>query len=184
MRVVVALGAEDLTTRQIHEKMPDVPQASLYRAVSQLDAAGMIEVVKSERRGGAMERTYRMALDNRPLSDEDISSTSTEEVLGVVQTLADMVVTSSGRYLADAGASWSSSRLTVRHYPMWLTDDERAELSKDLLDLLDSYSAKKRTDDSSLYTVNVAVVPEVEGDLPSDGASNDGEPAAGVATGI
>lgn len=168
MRVVVALGTEDLTTRQIHEQMPEVPQASLYRAVSQLDAAGMIEVVKSERRGGAMERTYRLTLDSAPLTDEDLDSTSAEEVLGLVQTLADMVVTSSGRYLTDAGKSWSRNKLTVRHMPLWLSDEDRAELTRDLLALIDSYADKGRGSESRLYSLNVAVVPEV---APGDAKS-------------
>lgn len=58
MGVVAALGAERLTTREIHERMPEVAQASLYRAVARLEAAGVIEVTSRRRKGGAVERVY------------------------------------------------------------------------------------------------------------------------------
>jgi DNA-binding transcriptional ArsR family regulator len=66
MRVVLALGSESLATKQIHQRLPDVAQASLYRAVSRLVEAGVIAEVERRRRGGAIERVYRVA--SRPES--------------------------------------------------------------------------------------------------------------------
>lgn len=160
MRIVVALSAEDLTTRQVHQLMPEVSQASLYRAVSQLVAGGMIEVVGEERRGGALERTYRVVLGHAPLSDEELGSTSPGEVLGVVETLSDMVVTAAGRYLAEAGDAWEPSQLTLRHTPVWLTDEDRVRLHEDVLALMTTYGGKQRSPDARLYSVNIAIVPE------------------------
>ncbi|MFW2513658.1 helix-turn-helix domain-containing protein [Demequina sp. SO4-13] len=162
MRIVIALSAQQLTTRHMQQLMPDVPQASLYRAISQLAAAGIIEVVSQERRGGAMERTYRMAAENdAQLTSEDLDSSGAEEALGVVQALADMMVTSTSRYLSEAGDDWSQACLTVRHAPLWLTDDERAQLTDDILQLFASYQSKSRGPESRLHALQVAAVPEV-----------------------
>ncbi|WP_062135012.1 helix-turn-helix domain-containing protein [Demequina aestuarii] len=161
MRIVIALSAQQLTTRHIHELMPEVPQASLYRAIAQLASAGIVEVVSEERRGGAMERTYRLAAENVPLTAEDVESSSPEEALAAVQTLADLMVSSSSRYLAQAGDDWSQASLTVRHAALWLTDEERADLGEELLALIDRYHAKPRGPQSHLHSIQAAVMPEV-----------------------
>lgn len=64
MRVIVALADDELTTKEIHSRIPDVAQASLYRAVGRLVDAGLVEVCALRRRGGAIERIYRAS---RPL---------------------------------------------------------------------------------------------------------------------
>lgn len=60
MRVVLALGTEALTTKEIHARVPDVAQATLYRAISRLLNAGQLEVAEHRKRGGAIERVYRV----------------------------------------------------------------------------------------------------------------------------
>lgn len=161
MRIVIALTAQERTTRDIHTLMPDVPQASLYRAISQLAAAGVVQVVSEERRGGAMERTYRLTPDDAPLTADELESSSPAEVLGAVQTLSDMVVRSTSRYLAEVGDDWSQSELTVRHEALWLTDEERAELGQDMMALLAKYGGKRRSPQSQLHMLQIAAVPEV-----------------------
>lgn len=161
MRIVIALSAQELTTRHMQDLMPDVPQASLYRAISQLATAEIIEVVSEERRGGAMERTYRLTTDHAPLTPEDLESSNAEEALGAVQTLADLMVTSTSRYLAEAGENWSQSCLTIRHAVLWLTPDERAQLGEDILALFATYQSKPRGPESRLHSLQAAAMPEV-----------------------
>ncbi|MFW7414058.1 helix-turn-helix domain-containing protein [Demequina sp. SO4-18] len=176
MRIVIALSAQELTTRHMQELMPDVPQASLYRAISQLAAADIIKVVSEERRGGAMERTYRIAPEDQArLTTEDLASSSAEEALGVVQALADVMVMSTSRYLAEAGDDWSQSSLTVRHAPLWLTPDERDQLTEDIVGLVADYQAKTRRPESRLHTLQIAAVPEVGPPdvCPNAGASDE-----------
>lgn len=60
MRVVLCLGEGELTTREIQARMPDVPQATLYRAINRLIEAKRIDVVEHRKRGGATERVYRL----------------------------------------------------------------------------------------------------------------------------
>lgn len=60
-RIVQALGAGPLATRDIHALMPDVAQATLYRHVSSLVEVGLIDVVEERQARGAVERTYALA---------------------------------------------------------------------------------------------------------------------------
>ncbi len=65
MRVILALGSGELTTREIQAAMPDVPQATLYRAINRLLDAKRIEVAERRKRRGATERVYRLTAAHR-----------------------------------------------------------------------------------------------------------------------
>lgn len=39
---MLALGSDDLTTKQLRKRLPDVAQASLYRAIARLVDAGIV----------------------------------------------------------------------------------------------------------------------------------------------
>ena len=104
MRVVLVLGAEALTTKQIHERLPDVAQASLYRAVARLVNAGIITVVERNRRGGAMERVYRVAVTPEAAT----ASTTPEEFVAATETLARSLSLDAARHAATG--EWSPAR--------------------------------------------------------------------------
>ena len=101
MRVVLVLGTDDLTTKQIHEQLPDVAQASLYRAVSRLVDAGIITVVERNRRGGALERVYRVAVTTEVAT----ASATPEEFVAASEALARSLSLDAARHAA--AGEWS-----------------------------------------------------------------------------
>ncbi|WP_159450107.1 helix-turn-helix domain-containing protein [Demequina sp. NBRC 110056] len=158
MRVVIALSADDLTTRQIGELLKDVPQASLYRAIAQLHDAEIIEVVSETRRGGAIERTYSMVAANAVMTPDTFTSGTPEELLGAAQTFADLIVQSTAEHLAVGGDAWREDRFGMRHEPLWLTREQRDELSDDLKAVFDKHLQRERSEDAKLWSMMVAVV--------------------------
>jgi|GEM_PF-1840031 len=96
MRVVLALGADDLTTKQLRNRMPDVAQASLYRAVARLVDAGIIAVVERRQRGGAMERVFRVV----KAPDSEHATTTAHGFVAAADTLA--------RALSVDAAQWAA----------------------------------------------------------------------------
>ncbi|WP_084100102.1 helix-turn-helix domain-containing protein [Demequina sp. NBRC 110051] len=162
MRVVIALSGEELTTRDLQKIMPEVPQASLYRAISQLHDAGVIEVVSSERRGGAMERTYRAVPRESIMTQEEFTSGTAEEFLATMQAFADQIVSTTTRYVGTHdGDEWKKSRFSVRHGVSWLTAEERGDLAEELGAIFAKYEDRPRRDGTAPVAINVAVVPDV-----------------------
>ncbi len=49
LRIVLAFGAEQLTTAQLADRLPDIAHATLYRQIATLADAGMLEVVDERR---------------------------------------------------------------------------------------------------------------------------------------
>ncbi|WP_062076543.1 helix-turn-helix domain-containing protein [Demequina globuliformis] len=160
MQVVIALGAEDLTARDLQNILPDVPQASLYRALKQLEQGGAIEIVKEERKGGAMERTYRALPDQALLTPEEFTSGSVSEFLAAVQTFSDLIVTTAAHTVAATGDKWKDERYSMRHDSVWLTAEERAELSEDLRAVYAKYTALNKRDGTAPHALMVAALPE------------------------
>src|SRR5690606_18291808 len=112
------------------------------------------------RRGGAMERTYRMAPGGALVPSGSFTSGTEEEFLGVVQMFADVIVSTAARHLALAPDTWREDRYAVRHESLWLTRDERDELSEDLDAIYAKYRDRERPADAQLWALMVAAIPD------------------------
>lgn len=183
MRVVMSLVNRQLTTRELQTQMPDVPQASLYRAVSQLAKADVIKVISTERRGGAIERRYHLPPGSALLTPEEVASSEPDQVLAAVQTFSDVLVARATRYLSTSQRDWRSGRLTLRNRFAQLDSAQRDELSRELVALLDKYGAIEPGENSGEFSITVAVIPEADfpeadsGDAYTDTAHTDGTAA-------
>lgn len=162
MRVVIALSADELTARDLQRLYPDVAQASLYRALNQLLTGGVIEVVKESPKGGAVERTYRAVPEETQMTPEEFTSGDPTRMIASIQAFADMIVATASRAVAQAGPQWREERYSVRHDTLWLTSEERAELSEDLKAVYDKYTALDSSREGvARHALMVAALPEM-----------------------
>lgn len=153
MRVVLVLGADDMTTRQIHERMPDVAQASLYRAVSRLVNAGIIAVVERRRRGGAMERVYRVAM----IPEEAASGSTPEEFVAAAETLARSLSIDAARHAA--AGEWSPGSAGLLRETVNLTRENFELLRRELVEVLAALALEGPQEGSTEFAVTVAAIP-------------------------
>jgi len=72
--IVAILGEKEATVKELRDKLPDIPQAAMYRSVSKLESAGFIKKISTHKSRGAIEVTYglnfsleKMKLDNENL---------------------------------------------------------------------------------------------------------------------
>ena len=159
MRVVLALGTESLTTKQIHSRLPDVAQASLYRAMTRLESAGVIDVIEHRKRGGAVERVYRVATMPEVT---DHSSATVSQVVAAVDALA-------GALSVDA-ARWSTTahdevQPLLRRDVLRLTPDAARKVRQALSEVVDD-AATAQSDDASVATsITVVLLPHGDADV-------------------
>lgn len=153
MRVVLALGAEDLTTKQLHERLPDVAQASLYRAVSRLVDAGIMTVVERHPRGGAMENVYRVAV-----APCDVTASATpEEFVAAAGTLARSLALDAARH--GAGPEWSPESAVLLHDNAHLTREQFELLRSEIVEFLGAMTLAGPQTDTVEYSVTIAGIP-------------------------
>lgn len=158
MGVVTALAGDSLTTKQIHARMPDVPQASLYRAVARLVQAGVLEVVSETQRGGAIERTYRARVAPTGLAD----ASNPEAWVAAVEAMCSSASLDAARWAGALGAGWDPDSGLMRREVVYLTEDEFVQLRDKIGALIDDAASRPATDGAVPHAVAAMAVPRPE----------------------
>ena len=162
LRIVEAfLGDRELTTADLRSELPDIPPASLYRHLSRLIDAGVLDVVAERKVRGTVERTY--AKHRRlNVSGDDLATLTRDELrqtyFGYVATLlADI-----DRYLERDDSALRRGGATFRVAALWLTDEELNELAVEYAKLLDPYLHRRATPERARRIVRTIVLPAPE----------------------
>ena len=74
--IVAILGEKEATVKELRDKLPDIPQAAMYRSVSKLESAGFIKKISTHKSRGAIEVTYGLnfSLEKMKLDNEDFET--------------------------------------------------------------------------------------------------------------
>lgn len=133
LRILQALGgADELTTAQLRERLPDVPPATMYRHVATLAQAGVLEVAAERPVRGTVERTYRIRQD-AALVEEDARAVMTrDDHRKAVSAFAGALLADFERYLSREDAEPPRENVLYRQGAVWVTDEEYAALVEDI----------------------------------------------------
>lgn len=171
LRIVLEASADDLTASELARRLPDVPQATLYRHIATLADEGVLDVVAERRVRGGVERTFRLAADRAGLGPADAASlTPDEHLTGFVSFVAGLVAAFE-RYIRRPDAAPGADVVGYRQVPLWLTDEEADRLVDELRGVLQRYSAHEATPGRRRVRFTIAVIPDV---APDDGQEPDG----------
>lgn len=176
LRIVLALAGDEMTTAAIGARLPDVPQATLYRHVAALADAGLIEVVGEEQRRGTTERTYRLVDDEVSLGPEDAAAMSPEQHMAGFVTFTGALIDAFGRYIEENHSDPATDIVGYRQVPLWLSQEEAAELAERILEALAPYAENRASDDRTRILLNTILIPDVSTDpkQPQEPAPEDG----------
>ncbi|WNM26358.1 helix-turn-helix domain-containing protein [Demequina capsici] len=177
IRVSLVLAQSEMNVKQLAKVLDDVPQASLYRAVSELLDGGIIEVTREERRGGAIERYFRAIEEESFISRQDIGSLAPAEFIAGIEGLNRMLAADAARYIAAEGADWVSDFTRVARQVAYFTPDERVEVEAQLNALIARFeAAAERRPGTEPTLLNVTAFPYVA--TEHDGDASEAEPAS------
>lgn len=150
LRILQALAGRTLTTAGLRDRVPDVPQATLYRHIDRLLDAGVLAVVDERQARGAVERTYALVEGTAHVgADELAGATHTDHVTWFATWLAGLL-DQFDRYLETSGSpeahpadpdapitlDLEADAVSYRQVPLWLDDDEARALLEDLREVL------------------------------------------------
>jgi DNA-binding transcriptional ArsR family regulator len=140
LRVLHAASQEEVTPRTLAARLPDVPQASLYRNIKVLLEHGALEVVRERTVNGIVESTYRTSRGVGRLSREEFASMPPEEhrrifalMLGEMSGLVEDYFSRPDYDTTEEGMTYFFSKLI-------LTDEQRQQFRLDLIDLIERHS--------------------------------------------
>lgn len=137
LRIVQAfLGDRALTTTQLRNELPDVPPASLYRQVARLVEGGVLSVVAERRVRGTQERTYILRTAAANVGFDDLAKMSSEDHRQAFLTFVAGLIADFDSYLARPKIDLVRDGVSYRLMGLWLTDQELAELGRELFSAL------------------------------------------------
>ncbi|MET7640808.1 helix-turn-helix domain-containing protein [Streptomyces sp. NPDC005438] len=165
MRILqTLLGADELTTAQLRDRMPDIPAASMYRHVATLTRAGVIEVVRERPVRGTVERSYRVRQDEA-LVDEDARLTMTKEDHRQAFTVfTGALMADFERYLSREDTEPARENVLYRQGTVHLTDDEYARLVEELEEVVARRARASSGKGQTRHIVSLVVVPDKSAD--------------------
>lgn|GEM_PF-5081741 len=87
LRIASLFGTHGLTTKQISDALPDIPQGSLYRHIKKMVDVGILQVAGERPVRGVMEREYRLAHKSALLNAQDVQGYDSESLKNYYITL-------------------------------------------------------------------------------------------------
>jgi DNA-binding transcriptional ArsR family regulator len=140
LRIVHAtFDGRPFTTTDLRERMPDVSKATMYRQVALLVDNGLIQIDGEERKGGAVERRYRLQPASAIIDPEAAAAmTKDDHRRGFGASLATLLAEFSS-YLDQDDADPTADMVSYRQAPLWLSAAEKRSLYDHLLEAVRPY---------------------------------------------
>lgn len=133
LRIVQSfLGDRILTTADLRAQLIDVPMSSLYRHVTLLADAGVLEVAEQRKVRGTEERSYRLVLRAASIGPEGAGRMTTEEHRRGFATFAAALLADFDHYLAQPDVDLARDGVSYLQVGVWLTDGEFTEMLAEL----------------------------------------------------
>ncbi|NNN13529.1 MAG: helix-turn-helix domain-containing protein [Acidimicrobiaceae bacterium] len=174
LRIVQAfLGERALTTTELAEELGDVPPGSLYRHVSLLTKAGVLQVVAERRVRAVVERTYILRTFAAQIQPDEVTAMTPEQHLQALIAYVAGLLADAERYLTSGTPDLVRDGAGYRMGAMWLTDAEFTDFLRDLLAVFQPRLANSPTEGRRrrmIYTVFLPT-PDKATDRPHKGAS-------------
>lgn len=168
LRIVLEASADELTAGELARRLPDVPQATLYRHLATLTDAGVLRVVAERRVRGGVERTFRLVTENALLGPADAASLTADEHLSAFGTFAGALVAAFARYIRQPGADPATDPVGYRQVTLWLTDGETQHLLDELREVLKPYISHEAAPGRRRVRLSTTVIPDTTaGDGPA-----------------
>lgn len=99
LRILQTLAGEKLTTQDLGERLPDIPQSSLYRHLRLLRRGGVVEVVEKRLVNGIEEKIYAIT-GNIRLEQDEMDGLSSADHLRYFTTYVLVLIRGFDAYLA------------------------------------------------------------------------------------
>jgi DNA-binding transcriptional ArsR family regulator len=165
MRIIQALvTGEHMTTQQLAEMLPDVPQATMYRQLNKLLQAKLIDVVERNQIRGTVEKVYALAAkgaDATP-SPEDVAKMSPEEHMQLFLKFAASLIADLGDYLRQDDYDLFKDGVSFRQVQFYLTDEEYMQLLLSIREQMGKYMGNKPGQGRRRRMMSTIVIPGKE----------------------
>lgn len=163
LRILGELAGRTLTTAQIGQLLPDLPQSTLYRHVKTLLDNGIIAIHNEAQVNGAVERTYALVNQNLRLEPEDLRSMTREDHQQAFAVYAAALLQTFERFVNRATPEeLGSGMLRYNRGAVYMTDEEFTAFSTRFAELVADLFQHTPAPGRKRYVLASIVIPEHE----------------------
>lgn len=160
MKIVQSLlNGKKRNVQQLAKRMKDVPQATLYRHISKLLEADIIEVVQENQIRGTVEKVYGLK-ELSINSQEELLSLSKDQHLELFLTFTTQLLGLYENYLIQEDVDLVRDGVSYRIANLYLTDEEFMELLKGFGMLIQKAMLNEPSPERKARNLATIVIPE------------------------
>jgi DNA-binding transcriptional ArsR family regulator len=155
------IAGRELTTGELATLLPEISQTSLYRHLSVLADAGVIEVAQTTVKRGAVEKRYALrSATSGELSSEEKTRAQMLDFFGAVHGLMLAQFT---RFVRSAAFDTRTVEPLFRGYPVYATDAEYEKLVASIVEPLQNAFAQVPGNGRTRRYLFAIAIPTTEG---------------------
>jgi DNA-binding transcriptional ArsR family regulator len=160
LRIVAALsGEQELTTKQLCDRLQDVSRVTVYRQVAVLTEGSCIEVAGERRVRGAVERSYRLRPERPRIDAELAAEMSLEDHRRGFAAAMAVLVAEFNAYLDRDDADPVDDKVGYRQTVLWLSPTELDDLVRLMFEVLRDAMANEPAPGRRPYLLSPIVFP-------------------------
>jgi hypothetical protein len=175
LRILMATAGHQVTAQQLANELPDIPQATLYRNINTLAAAGILGVVKERRVRNTLEKVYALPDQNLLFTVEDLKDAQPEDYIRLFTQYLGLMLGYYVRYVQQGDIDFARDNVIFHSFPIYLSQAERQEVSAAINEALRPHlknqpsPERRRSVLGFLFLPDVASAPQPDG--PHQGAA-------------
>jgi len=163
MRILSAVARREVTAQQLSSELSDIPQATLYRNINTLAAAGILAVVKERRVRNTVEKTYALPDENLLLTAADLENAEPEDYIRLFTEYLGLQLGYYVRYIQQGNVDLARDNVRFHMYPMHLSEAETHRLEQDVNAALLPYAKNRPSPERRRYILGFLSLPDVAG---------------------
>ena len=129
MRIMQALlDGKTMTAGEISEKLPDIPQASLYRHINALLKEDILTVVSENRIRGTLEKVFSISATLESSTTKEMEEASRDDHFHYFFSFLMSLLGEYEAYLQQEAIDMKEDGISFRQCSVYLSDEEFIEL--------------------------------------------------------
>lgn len=159
--VQTLVGGRRLTVQQMQERLPEVPQATLYRHLNKLTSAGLVTVADQKQVRGAVEKQYVLGDEGASLPQEETRNADKDDHMRNLISFMAAVLGDFERYFDQTALpDLNKDGVGYRQARLYMNDQEFQEWAQDIRKAFEKVLHHEPTPDRRCRIVTTMIVPE------------------------
>ena len=163
LRIILAAAGRQVTAQQLATELPDIPQATLYRNINTLAAAGILSVVRERRVRNTIEKTYALPKEGMLLTMEDLKDAQPEDYIRLFTRSLGLQLGYYIRYIQQGDVDFARDNVTFHMFPVYLNEEETQKMGEAVNAALLPFVNNESSPERQRFILGLMSLPDIVG---------------------